>query len=116
MMHKEGEAPAPKPTPVEISLWSLGPEFSGDIDVKGQIGCYKNGADKYSLRVVSYEKGSGRCVLEAYLRGKTIGKFIGNYSTDSFVDDEGYDYYVASYNGTFHYTDGRQKKFQFFVD
>ena len=39
MMHKEGEAPAPKPTPVEISLWSLGPEFSGDIDVKGQIGC-----------------------------------------------------------------------------
>ena len=42
MMHKEGEAPASKPTPVEISLWSLGPEFSGDIDVKGQIGCYKN--------------------------------------------------------------------------
>ena len=28
MMHKEGEAPAPKPTPVEMSLWSLGPEFS----------------------------------------------------------------------------------------
>ena len=23
---------------------------------------------------------------------------------------------VASYNGTFHYTDGRQKEFQFFID
>lgn len=54
--------------------------------------------------------------LGAYLRGKTIGKFIGNYSTDSFVDDEGYDHYTASYNGMFHYTDGRQKEFQFFID
>ena len=71
---------------------------------------------KYILRVVSYDKESGRCVLEAYFRGKTIGKFVGNYSTDSFIDDEGYDHYVASYNGTFHYTDGRQKQFQFFVD
>lgn len=116
MMHKEGKNPEDPPAPVEMSLWSYGPDFPGDIDVKGQIGCYKNGADKYILRVVSYDKGSGRCVLEAYLRGKTIGKFIGNYSTDSFVDDEGYDHYTASYNGMFHYTDGRQKEFQFFID
>ena len=78
MMHKEGKNPENPPAPVEMSLWSYGPDFPGDIDVKGQIGCYKNGADKYILRVVSYDKGSGRCVLEAYLRGKTIGKFIGN--------------------------------------
>lgn len=116
MMHKEGEAPAPKPTPVEMSLWSYDSNFPGDIDVKGQIGWYKNESDKYILRVVSYDKRSGRCVLEAYLRGKTIGKFVGNYSTDSFIDDEGYEHYDASYNGTFHYTDGRQKDFQFFVD
>lgn len=115
MMHKEGKNPEDPPAPVEMSLWSYGPDFPGDIDVKGQIGCYKNGADKYILRVVSYDKGSGRCVLEAYLRGKTIGKFIGNYSTDSFVDDEGYDHYTASYNGMFHYTDGRQKEFQFLL-
>ena len=116
MMHKEGEAPAPKPTPVEMSLWSNDSNFSGEIDVKGQIGWYKNESDKYILRVVSYDKGTGSCVLEAYLRGKTIGKFIGNYRTESFVDDEGYDHYVASYNGTFHYTNGRQQDFQFYVD
>lgn len=116
MMHKEGKNPEDPPAPVEMSLWSCGHDFPGEIDVKGQIGCYKNGADKYILRVVSYDKGSGRCVLEAYLRGKTIGKFIGDYSTDSFVDDEGYDHYVASYNGMFHYTDGRQKEFQFYFD
>ena len=34
MMHKEGEAPAPKPTPVEMSLWSVEPDFQVDIDVK----------------------------------------------------------------------------------
>lgn len=41
MMHKEGEAPQPKPNPVEMSLWGCGGDFPGDIDVKGQIGCYK---------------------------------------------------------------------------
>ena len=113
MMHKEGEAPAPKPTPVEMSLWSCDSELPGDIDVKGQIGCYKNteNNDKYILRVVSYDKHSGKCVLEAYLRGKTIGKFIGIYTV--FIDDE---HPSAFYNGTFHYTNGRQQNFQFYVD
>ena len=116
MMHKEGEAPEECPTSVEMSLWSNDSNFPGEIDVKGQIGCYKNESDKYILRVVSYDKGTGSCVLEAYLRGTTIGKFIGNYRTESFVDDEGYEHYVASYNGTFHYTNGKQQDFQFYVD
>ena len=112
MMHKEGETPQPKPNPVEMSLWSCGPDFPGDIDVKGQIGCYKNteNNDKYILRVVSYDKHSGKCVLEAYLRGQTIGKFIGDYM---IYDGE---HPSAYYQGTFHYTNGRQRDFSFYVD
>ena len=63
MMHKEGEVPEETPTPVEMSLWSNDSNFPGEIDVKGQIGCYKNESDKYILRVVSYDKGTGSCVL-----------------------------------------------------
>ena len=118
MMHKEGEAPQPKPNPVEMSLWSCDSEFPGEIDVKGQIGCYKNteNNDKYILRVVSYDKHSRKCVLEAYLRGQTIGKFIGDYGIDSSIDEEGYEQYSAWYNGKFHYTNGKQKDFSFWVD
>ena len=118
MMHKEGEAPQPKPNPVEMSLWSCGPNFPGEIDVKGQIGCYKNteNNDKYILRVVSYDKHSGKCVLEAYLRDKKIGKFVGDYGMDSSIDEEGYEQYSAWYNGKFHYTNEKQKDFSLWVD
>ena len=63
-----------------------------------------------------YEKHSGKCVLEAYLRGQTIGKFIGDYGMDSSIDEEGYEQYSAWYNGKFHYTNGKQKDFSFWVD
>ena len=35
---------------------------------------------------------------------------------DSSIDEEGYKQYSAWYNGKFHYTNGKQKNFQFFVD
>lgn len=105
MMHKEGEAPQPKPNPVEMSLGCGTPDFPGEIDANGQIGYYKKDDDKYILRVVSYDKHSGKCVLEAYLRGQTIGKFIGIYGTE---------YGSLCYYGKFHYTNGKQKEFQFY--
>ena len=117
MMHKEGEAPQPKPNPVEMSLWSLGHDFPhGEIELNGQIGYYKNeeNNDKYILRVVSYDKHSEECVLEAYSRGKTIGKFIGIYSSTNVPEDAWCVSYNRCYYGKFHYTNGKQEEFQFY--
>lgn len=118
MMHKEGEAPQPKPNPVEMSLRGRGSILlaCGEIELNGQIGYYKNeeNNDKYILRVVSYDKHSEKCVLEAYSRGKTIGKFIGIYSSTNVPEDAWCVSYNRCYYGKFHYTNGKQEEFQFY--
>lgn len=57
MMHKEGEAPEETPTPVEMSLWSNDSNFPGEIDVKGQIGCYKMNQTSISCVLFLMTKG-----------------------------------------------------------
>lgn len=57
------------------------------FDINGNTGSYQfSGTDNVlrTLRLESYNPGSGRLVMKAYLRGRYIGKFSGIYDGSSY--------------------------------
>ena len=77
------EHPVTSSSGVNMSLWgSIGEAQCKDFIMDGKTGYYQfEGKDnaKRTLKLKSYDKTDGRCVLDAYLRGKYIGRFDGQY-------------------------------------
>lgn len=77
------EQPVASSSGVNMSLWgSIGEAHCKDFIMEGKTGYYQfEGKDnaKRILKLKSYDKIDGHCVLDAYLRGQYIGKFDGQY-------------------------------------
>ena len=58
-----------------------------EIEMDGNKGWCRMAHDnaKRTLELISYNSESGKCILNAYLNGKNIGKFDGTYNGDSYI-------------------------------
>ena len=107
---------------VHMGLWGqIGDSNDVDFEMNGTTGYYsyrRNGQDsgRRTLRLVSYDKQSGRCVIEAFSQGKSIGKFDGTFSEIDVEDDEGEHHFGQSYGGKFISTNGAVLDFSLYYD
>lgn len=108
------EEPATPQSRVEMSLWgSIGDTQCQDFTMNGTTGYYiMDGPDnvKRTMTLKSYDPNSGHCELDAYLRGKYIGTFIGNYELI------GGEHPANIYKGKFHSVRGIVLDYYLYVD
>lgn len=107
---------------VYMSLWGqIGDSNDVDFEMNGTTGYYsykRQGQDsgRRTLRLISYDKRTGHCVIEAFSNGKSIGKFDGTFNEVDVEDDEGEHHYGQSYGGKFTSTNGTVLDFSMYVD
>ena len=107
---------------VYMGLWGqIGDSNDVQFEMNGTTGFYsykRNGQDsgRRTLRLVSYDPLSGRCIIDAFAAGKKIGQFDGTFTEMDEVDDEGEHHYGQSYNGKFKSTNGAKLDFMLYFD
>lgn len=107
---------------VYMGLWGqIGDSENVDFEMNGTSGYYsyeRNGQNsgRRTLKLVSYDKRTGRCVIEAFSNGKSIGKFDGKFNEVEVEDDEGELHYGQSYAGKFTSTNGTVLEFSMYAD
>ncbi len=96
-----------KPEEVRMSLWgNIGDSEEVDFEMEGTTGYYsyrRKGQDsgQRTLQLSSYDKSTGKCIIDAYYNGNYIGKFDGIFNEIDVTDDEGEHHYGQSYGGKF---------------
>ena len=104
-------------TKVYMGLWgNIGETACPDFTMEGQTGYYVlNGQEKArrTLKLKSYDKKTGRCVIDAYFKGKYIGKFDGVY-TEEYVPE--IDSYICVYNCKFISVNGTELNCYLYID
>lgn len=115
------ESDARAASTIYTDLWGyIGSGEGAQLTMNGTTGWYvpnENDNVKRQLKLESYDKKTGRCVLKAYLKGKQIGKFDGKYETFYEKDDDGGEHGAAYYQGTFTNTiNGVKLKFSLYND
>ncbi len=126
---KEDAAPdssAKKTTlcPVYMGVWGTvgGDGFLFDMD--GTTGSYipydlaeaKEHGARRQLKLVSYDPKSGKCIIDAFLSGKYIGQFDGDFFEGEEIDDEDHTHTFQTYYGTFKSVKGAKLTFRFHFD
>ncbi|MBR4387758.1 MAG: hypothetical protein IKT00_01065 [Prevotella sp.] len=107
---------------VYMGMWGrIGDSDQAEFEMNGTTGTYSyvrqgQNSGKRSLRLVSYNEQSGRCIIDAFAAGKKIGTFDGTFREISETDDEGEEHYGQSYNGKFKSTNGAQLDFMLYFD
>ena len=107
---------------VYMGLWGqIGDSENVDFEMNGTTGYYsyeRNGQNsgRRTLKLVSYDNRTGRCVIEAFSNGKSIGKFDGQFNEIDVEDDEGEHHYGQSYAGKFTSTNGTVLDFSMYAD
>ena len=107
---------------VYMGLWGqIGDSNDVEFEMNGQTGFYsynRNGqaSGRRTLRLVSYDPLSGRCIIDAFAQGKNIGKFDGTFTEIDEGDDEGAHHYGQSYTGKFISTNGAKLDFMLYFD
>ena len=94
------------------------------FDMNGTTGSYipydmgeaKEYGARRQLKLVSYNPKNGKCIINAFLKGKYIGQFDGVFEEANLVDDEGGEHYYQAYNGLFKSINGDKLKFHFHFD
>jgi len=101
-------------TPKTIKM-SLSGIVGGEAEfvMEGATGWYRmtyEGADKTkrTLELDSYDPKNNNCVINAYLRGKYIGRFVGTIKNDN--------YKVDKYEGIFESVKGAKLDFKFYSE
>ena len=118
----EAETEAVPSQGVYMGLWGqIGDSNDVDFEMNGTTGYYsyrRNGQDsgRRTLKLVSYDKQSGRCIIEAFAQGKSIGRFDGTFSEIDVEDDSGEHHYGQSYGGKFISTNGTVLDFSLYYD
>lgn len=124
------EPGAPKPalkgaqTPLYMSVWGNvgGTGFLFDMDgTKGSYIPYdiaeaKTYGERRQLELVSYNPESGKCIVNAYLKGKYIGQFEGDFEEAVRETDDGGTYTYQTYDGIFTSVKGAKLDFHFHFD
>ena len=104
--------------PVHMSMWGNAGGTTFNFDMNGKTGSYipydfaegKEYGARRQLRLVSYSPKDGRCVINAYLKGKYIGRFDG-----IFFEEDG-EHFLQSYHGIFYSVNGAKLDFNFHFD
>ena len=94
------------------------------LDMNGTEGSYipydiaeaKEYGERRQLKLVAYDPKSGRCVINAYLKGKYIGQFEGIFEEAEHTTDDGDTYTFQAYNGIFTSEKGAKLEFHFHFD
>ena len=107
---------------IKMSLWGeIGDSDDVDFELEGNTGYYtytRNGtkSSKRTLAIDSYDKETGRCILNAYLDDKNIGKFDGVYKEEEVDMGDGEFKTVQSYQGIFTSVNGVKLDFSLYND
>lgn len=102
-----------KRTTKQLEMYVLG-QFGDDgcmissFKLKGGKGFYEVDGVKRTLKLRSNDWQRHHCVIDAYLRGKYIGSFEGDY------DYAGGWQWVSNFSGYFHSTNGTSTRFMFY--
>ena len=104
---------------VQMSMWGYAGETNFNFDMNGTTGSYipydfaqgKEHGARRQLKLVSYNPKNGRCIINAYLKGKYIGQFDG-----IFKEEEIGEHFLQSYQGKFISVNGAKLDFQFHYD
>ena len=116
------EVPTPSTPEVYMGLWgSIGDSEQVDFEMDGTTGWYsyqRQGVTgpKRTLKLKSYNKKTGRCVIDAYLKGKYIGCFDGKFIEDEVDMGGGETKVVQSYGGVFTSVKGVKVDFYLYMD
>ncbi len=107
---------------VYMGMWGrIGDSDQAEFEMNGTTGTYSytrqgQNSGKRTLRLMSYDVASGRCIIDAFAAGKKIGTFDGIFTEMDETDDEGEHHYGQSYNGKFKSTNGAQLDFMLYFD
>ena len=107
---------------VYMGMWGrIGDSDQAEFEMNGTTGSYSytrqgQNSGKRTLRLVSYDVASGRCIIDAFAAGKKIGTFDGIFTEMDETDDEGEHHYGQSYDGKFKSTNGTQLDFMLYFD
>ena len=104
--------------PVHMSMWGNAGGTTFNFDMNGKTGSYipydfaegKEYGARRQLKLVSYSPKDGRCVINAYLKGKYIGQFDG-----TFFEEDG-EHFIQTYHGIFYSVNGAKLDFNFHFD
>ncbi|MBQ6652668.1 MAG: hypothetical protein IJM81_04630 [Prevotella sp.] len=120
---EEPSTPKSATRKVYMGMWGNvgGTGFMFDMD--GTTGSYipydmaeaKEYGARRQLRLVSYNPKTGKCIINAFLKGKYIGQFDGIFEEAGDPDDEESHYFQA-YNGLFKSINGDKLEFHFHFD
>ncbi len=106
--------------PVYMSVWGYVGGTTFNFDMNGTKGSYipfnmaegKEYGARQQLKLVSYNRKSGVCIINAYLKGAYIGQFKGVFEETNPTGEN----VVQTYNGTFTSSKGAKLKFSFHFD
>lgn len=116
------EVATPSSPGVYMGLWgSIGDSEQVDFEMNGTTGWYtyqRQGVTgpKRTLKLKSYNNKTGRCVIDAYLKGKYIGCFDGIFLEDEVDMGDGETKIVQSYGGVFTSAKGVKIDFSLYID
>ena len=116
------EVATPSSPGVYMGLFgSIGDSEQVDFEMNGTTGWYtyqRQGVTgpKRTLKLKSYNNKTGRCVIDAYLKGKYIGCFDGNFFEDEVDMGDGETKVVQSYGGVFTSAKGVKVDFSLYID
>ena len=94
--------------------WGTIGDTRAEIEMNGMTGTFEYNGIKRKLRFESYNKRTSVLILKEYdLKGKYIGKFVGEYN-EFYVPEKGMT--CMSYTGTFTNTKGHKTSFMLYYD
>ena len=110
--------------PVYMGVWGNVGGTCFNFDMNGTTGSYipydlaeaKEYGARRQLKLVSYDPRTGKCVINAFLKGAYIGRFDGIFKEDEFETDDGGQHTVQQYNGIFTSVKGAKLDFNMHFD
>ena len=118
------EPKAHKPQPVYMGVWGSVGGTGFLFDMNGLTGSYRpydiadarEYGQRRQLKLEDYDPKSGRCIINAYLKGEYIGQFDGICEEMEVEKDDGMSYGYQAYNGIFTSNKGARLEFHFHFD
>ena len=110
--------------PVYMGVWGTVGGTGFNFDMDGTTGSYipydmaegKEYGARRQLKLVSYNPSTGDCVIDAFLKGKYIGRFVGIFEEEEVDSGDGETHCLQAYNGMFKSVNGDSLPFNFHFD
>ena len=107
-----------------MGVWGTVGGTGFNFDMDGTTGSYipfdmaegKEYGARRQLKLVSYNPSTGDCVIDALLKGKYIGRFVGIFEEEEVDTGDGETHCLQAYNGMFKSVNGDSLPFNFHFD